>query len=120
MRFGIVFYPPYVRRIKKNLLLFAVVTVIFSICIGRLALAESGKIIGWGVQVVGVNLSGGFSTIAAGTFHSIGLKADGSIVAWGSNRFSQCEVPTPNAGFIAIAAGKSHSLGLKIDGSIVA
>ncbi|MDO8628943.1 MAG: hypothetical protein Q7R41_00475, partial [Phycisphaerales bacterium] len=50
---------------------------------------------------------------------SLGLKADGSIVAWGSNRFGQRNVPAPNMGFVAVAAGLEHSLGLKADGSIV-
>ena len=53
-------------------------------------------------------------------WHSLGLKADGSIVAWGYNAYGQCNVPAPNSGFVAIAAGGSHSLGLKADGSIVA
>jgi uncharacterized membrane protein len=47
--------------------------------------AQSGKIIGWGSQVVGVDLSKGFVKVAAGGSHSLGLKGDGSIVAWGSN-----------------------------------
>jgi hypothetical protein len=45
---------------------------------------------------------------------------DGSIVAWGRNRFGECNVPTPNNGFMSIAGGGEHSLGLKSDGSIVA
>ena len=61
-----------------------------------------------------------FVAIAAGSSHSLGLKADGSIVAWGDNEYGQCDVPSPNSGFVAIAAGSSHSLGLKADGSIVA
>ncbi|KPJ66117.1 MAG: hypothetical protein AMJ43_09125 [Coxiella sp. DG_40] len=48
------------------------------------------------------------------------LGAGGSIVAWGSNGYGQCNVPSPNTGFAAIAAGGYHSLGLKQDGSIVA
>jgi hypothetical protein len=44
------------------------------------------------------------------------LKADGSIVAWGTND----ALPSPNSDFIAIAAGGAHSLGLRRDGSIVA
>jgi hypothetical protein len=44
----------------------------------------------------------------------------GSVVAWGDNEYSQCNVPSPNSGFVAIDAGYFHSLGLKTDGSIVA
>jgi hypothetical protein len=37
-----------------------------------------GSIVGWGSQVVGVDLSHGFVQVAAGDSHSLGLKADGS------------------------------------------
>ena len=80
----------------------------------------SGKIIGWGAQVVGVDLSGPFVQVAGGGDHSLALKSDGSIVAWGHNYSGQCDVPAPNTGFVAVAAGWGHSLGLKSDGSIVA
>ncbi|MHC4739415.1 MAG: RCC1 domain-containing protein, partial [Planctomycetota bacterium] len=52
--------------------------------------------------------------------HSLGLKDDGSIIAWGSNNYGQCDVPLPNSGFTAISAGRYHSLGLKEDGSLIA
>jgi hypothetical protein len=61
-----------------------------------------------------------FIALAAGDYHSLGLKTDGSIVAWGYDDEGQCSVPAPNADFIALAAGGHHSLGLKADGSIVA
>jgi hypothetical protein len=95
-----------------------VVAAILSFSIAKSALAKSGKIIGWGSQVVGIDLSGGFSKVAAGSFHSLGLKQDGSIVAWGDNTYGECNIPSPNNGFIAIAAGENHSLGLKQDGFI--
>ncbi len=60
-----------------------------------------------------------FVAAAAGYHHSLGLKSDGSIVAWGDNHYGECMVPAPNTGFVAIAAGGGHSLGLKTDGSIV-
>jgi len=94
--------------------LFVLLTSVFS------APTFAGSIIGLGSQVAGVDLSRGFITISAGMYHSLGLKQDGSIVGWGDNYYSQCNVPSPNSGFIAISAGEYHSLGLKQDGSIVA
>ena len=52
--------------------------------------------------------------VAAGQYHSLGVKADGSIVAWGDNGYGQCNVPAPNSGFVAVAGGYWHSLGLKV------
>lgn len=49
-----------------------------------------------------------------------GLKADGSVVAWGRYDYGLPNVPAPNSGFVAVAAGDCHSLGLKANGSIVA
>jgi alpha-tubulin suppressor-like RCC1 family protein len=61
------------------------------------------------------------SSLPAGGDHSLGLKADGSIVAWGDNILDQNNVPSPNTGFTAIAESPYfHSLGLKADGSVVA
>jgi hypothetical protein len=60
----------------------------------------------------------GFVAISAGTGQSLGLKADGSIVAWGDNRFGQCNVPAPNTGFVAVSAGWDYNLGIKADGSV--
>ena len=34
-------------------------------------------------------------------------------MAWGSNEYGQCDVPTPNADFVAVAGGSIHSLGIK-------
>ncbi|MFC4598741.1 InlB B-repeat-containing protein [Cohnella hongkongensis] len=59
--------------------------------------------------------------IAAGDGHSLALKADGSVVAWGANDYGQTEVPTEaESGVVAIAAGEDHSLALKADGTVAA
>src|SRR5581483_2052022 len=43
--------------------------------------------------------------IAAGWAHSIGLRADGTVAAWGNNDFGQTNVPCDLTNVIAIAAG---------------
>jgi hypothetical protein len=57
--------------------------------------------------------------IAAGAWHSLALKSDGTVVAWGcgtasgfSSDFGQCSVPAGLTGVTAIAAGWYHSMGL--------
>jgi alpha-tubulin suppressor-like RCC1 family protein len=79
----------------------------------------SGSIVGWGKQVAGGDLTKGFVAVETGVRHSLGLKKDGSIVAWGDNNDGLCNVPAPNSGFVAVAAAELHNLGLKEDGSIV-
>ena len=51
--------------------------------------------------------------LAAGRDHTLGLRADCSVVGWGRNDFGQCAAPEPNTGFVAIAAGALHSVGLR-------
>jgi hypothetical protein len=51
-----------------------------------------------------------FIAIAAGWENSLGLKSDGTVVAWGGNRFGTLNVPAPHSNFIMIAAGHSHGL----------
>jgi hypothetical protein len=62
----------------------------------------------------------GFVAVAAGGYHSLGRKSDGTVVAWGRNDYGQCDVPAPNSGFVAVSGGDCHSLGLKSDGTVVA
>jgi len=110
---------------SRTLRLWGITVIAASVCclcLGQAggAVQETGRIVGWGTQVVGVDLDGDFAVITSGVYHSLALKEDGAIVAWGSNGYGQCDIPSPNADFIAVAAGGEFSLGLKEDGSIVA
>jgi alpha-tubulin suppressor-like RCC1 family protein len=73
--------------------------------------------------------------IAAGLSHSLALKADGTVVAWGSNSEGQTDLSAGLANVAAIAAGgwyeqgrigtnlsysSGFSLALKTDGTVVA
>ena len=66
----------------------------------------------------------GVTAVAAGDSHSLALRSDGTVVAWGcgtgASDFGQCSVPSGLSGVTAIAAGASHSLALKGDGTVVA
>ena len=54
--------------------------------------------------------------IAAGSIHSLALKSDGTVVAWGGNTFEHSAVPEGLNSVVSIAAG----LTLKSDGTVVA
>ncbi len=62
----------------------------------------------------------GVVAIAAGLEHSLALKSDATVVAWGDNYYGQSTVPARLAGVVAIVAGPFHSLALKSDGTVVA
>jgi hypothetical protein len=65
----------------------------------------------------------GVTAIAAANSHSLALKSDGTVVAWGCGEpgdQGQCNVPSGLANVVAIAAGQYHSLALKGDGTVVA
>jgi alpha-tubulin suppressor-like RCC1 family protein len=66
-----------------------------------------------------VPLGNDFVDIAAGYGHSLALRSDGSLAAWGYNNWGQCNVPAGND-FVDIACGVYHSLALRYDGSLVA
>ena len=58
--------------------------------------------------------------IAAGLRHTVALKEDGTVVAWGDNSYGQCNIPEGLTNVKAIAAGSSYTVALKEDGTVVA
>ncbi|HEV7902646.1 MAG TPA: S8 family serine peptidase, partial [Pyrinomonadaceae bacterium] len=113
-----------------------------------LALRSDGTVWAWGYNISGqlgdgfiygnvnvpvqvVNL-GDVSAVDAGGEHSLALKRDGTVWAWGSNyngqvgaynqfnftRATPAQVPGLSGTFNAVAAGGVHSLALKSDGTV--
>lgn len=68
-----------------------------------------------------------FTAVAAGDYHALALRTDGTLVAWGAGttntgtfpHYGQSIVPAGND-FVAIAAGALHSMALRSDGTLVA
>jgi YD repeat-containing protein len=58
--------------------------------------------------------------VAAGVFHSLALRADGTVVAWGDNYYFQATVPAGLSNVVAVAAGYDQSMALRADGTVVA
>jgi alpha-tubulin suppressor-like RCC1 family protein len=57
--------------------------------------------------------------VAAGGYHTVGLKSDGTVLAVGDNEYGQCDVGGWT-GIVQVAAGRWHTVGLKSDGTVVA
>jgi alpha-tubulin suppressor-like RCC1 family protein/fibronectin type 3 domain-containing protein len=83
----------------------------------------SPHIIGWGDNIDGeltppAGLTG-VVAITAGTYDSVALKSDGTVIEWGTNLFGQAIPPAGLSGVVAISAGAYHNLALKSDGTVV-
>ena len=59
-----------------------------------------------------------FETFSAGRNHIVALKADGTVVAAGSNDHHQCDV-SDWTDIVAISVGDTHTMGLKSNGTVV-
>ena len=58
--------------------------------------------------------------IAAGAWHNLALRADGTILTWGDDSRAQCEAPPTLRDPVAIAAGGYHGLAIRLNGTVVA
>ena len=58
--------------------------------------------------------------LAVGYYHDVALLSNRTVVAWGDNRYGQCQVPDGLSNVVAVSAGVQHSLALTADGLVVA
>ena len=63
--------------------------------------------------------AGMHQTLSAGSYHTVGLKSDGTVVAVGENDDGQRNV-SGWTDIVAVSAGDWHTVGLKSDGTVVA
>lgn len=76
-----------------------------------------------GMQVVATPVSsapvGAFKAIAAGRYHAVAIRADGTLVSWGDDTSSVTSNTPKTSTFKAIAAGDYHSVAVRNDGTLV-
>lgn len=101
----------------------------FSACFGQtLAMGQDGKVYAAGVNESGqgdVSAWTDVIAVAAGTTHSVGLKAEGTVVAAGNNynganRYVGCCNVGDWENIVDIGAAQCVTVGLKNDGTVVA
>lgn len=98
-----------------------------ALAIGFLLVAQSilaapavGRLVSWGTgQVFPPNGPVDIVAVSTAVDHSLALKSDGTVFAWGDNMNGQCDVPAGLADVTKIAAGEFFSVALKSDRSIV-
>ncbi len=78
------------------------------------------SVVGWGYNF-GAPPAGltGVVAIAAGFYHNLVLKYDGTLVGWGGNSYGEATPPAGLSNVVAVTAGGYHSLALKSDGTVV-
>ena len=58
--------------------------------------------------------------IAAGNEHTVVLKSDGTVIAWGENDSGACNVPAGLSDVTAVSSGAWHTVALQSDGTVAA
>jgi len=94
--------------------------LVFAALSSGAAAGQAGTLVAWGWNDYGqcdVPAGDNFVAVSAGWKESLGLRADGSIVAWGDDRIGA--TPSGND-YTAISLGLNHALALRADGSITA
>lgn len=90
----------------------------YSPLFGATRLTVWGNTVQYGQTNVPADLTNAIA-VAAGDYHVVALRADGTVTAWGGNNYGQTSVPPTATNVVAISAGSTHSLALRGDGSVV-
>jgi alpha-tubulin suppressor-like RCC1 family protein len=94
--------------------------VMVAILISSSSRSDAQNVTGWGDnsrgQITIPSDATNVVSVAAGRYHSLALRADGTVTGWGSTNV----VADGMSNVVSIAAGAFHSLALLADGTVVA
>jgi alpha-tubulin suppressor-like RCC1 family protein len=104
--------------LQSLLLVLSLVVLVFSS--EELAAGPpAGRAVSWGTIIVPSAPPGSkYKSIAAGAFHNLAVRKDGSLLGWGENYYGEAVVPPGLTNVTAIAAGDGFSLVLSQDGTV--
>jgi alpha-tubulin suppressor-like RCC1 family protein len=85
----------------------------------------SGQVVTWGAMVLPFVKPGTrFTAVAAGGQHSLAVKEDGAVIAWGRNMSGEARVPAGLSNVVAVSAGgrsgTGFSVALRRNGTVIA
>ena len=87
--------------------------------------ASGGAVYDWGNNTLGqapqtppAGTATNVIAVAGGVNHSLALKHNGSVLAWGWNSFGQINVPANLTNAVAISGGSLFSMALRADGTV--
>ena len=87
---------------------------------GDLELRANGTLLGGALSGAPLPPLSNVVSIATGYAHSLVLRSDGTMAAWGSDTYGEGAVPSGLSNAVAIAAGYYYNLALRTNGTVVA
>lgn len=85
---------------------------------GVITLRADGTALTWNAPVVPANLNSNLVAVTLGNNFGIGLRAEGTLVGWGTQPFST--IPAGLLNVKAVASGNAHTVALRADGTVTA
>jgi hypothetical protein len=104
--------------LRRNLLALAVLLI--TVCSAQAEV--TGTVLQWSsgsTTSTAVDTGLGVVKISKGLSHSLALKRDGTVVAWGSNSYGESTVPAGLTNVVDVDAGSYESYAVKSDGTVV-
>ena len=101
-------------------------TLVLLVLLAANGRAQTPNVIAWGNDDHGeLNVPSSLTdakAISGCEYHSLAVKSDGTVVAWGYNynNLGETNVPSGLSGVVAVSCGNLHNLALKKDGTVVA